>query len=101
MTDLSQQYKHRTENMRDRWLAVKRLREHPFFRSIDWKKLEEGKVTSPLWMPECPEIDTIEQFEMKKLIHYRRKKERIADEQQRLLDGVSFISKKWRKMKRK
>ncbi|XP_077348147.1 uncharacterized protein LOC143996766 isoform X2 [Lithobates pipiens] len=92
MTDLSQQYKHRTENMRDRWLAVKRLREHPFFRSIDWKKLEEGK---------CPEIDTIEQFEMKKLIHYRRKKERIADEQQRLLDGVSFISKKWRKMKRK
>lgn len=84
---------------RDRWGAVKRLREHPFFRPICWKKMEEGKVTSPLWMPECPEIDTNEQFEVKELIHYRREKERrIADEQQRLFDGFSFISKKWTTM---
>ncbi|XP_073488798.1 probable serine/threonine-protein kinase DDB_G0277449 [Aquarana catesbeiana] len=87
------------EYPRDRWWAVKRLQEHPFFRPIDWKKLEEGKVTSPLCMPECPEIDTNEQFEVKKLIHYRRKKERrIANTQQRLFDGFSFISKKWSKM---
>ncbi|XP_040187898.1 probable serine/threonine-protein kinase DDB_G0277449 [Rana temporaria] len=83
----------------DRWWAVKRLREHPFFRSIDWKKLEEGKVTSPLWMPECPEIDTNKQIDVKKLIHYRRRNQRrITDEHQRLFDGFSFISRKWRKM---
>ncbi|XP_077350058.1 protein kinase C delta type-like [Lithobates pipiens] len=84
---------------KDRWWAVKRLREHPFFRPIYWKNLEEGKVPSPLWMPECPEIDTNEQLEVKNLIHCRRNRERtIADVQQRLFVGFSFISKKWRKI---
>ncbi|XP_040207273.1 probable serine/threonine-protein kinase DDB_G0277449 [Rana temporaria] len=89
------------ENPKVRGTAVERLREHSFFRSIEWKKLEEGKVTPPLWMPDCQEKDTNdtnEQIEVKKLIHHRRKKQRrIANAKQRLFDGFSFISRKWKK----
>ncbi|XP_040203763.1 protein kinase C delta type-like [Rana temporaria] len=86
------------KNPKVRGTAVKRLREHPFFRSIEWKKLEEGKVTPPLWMPECPEKDTNEQIGVKELIYYREKNEKkIANSKQRLFDGFSFMSRKWKK----
>ncbi|XP_068129062.1 putative protein kinase C delta type homolog [Hyperolius riggenbachi] len=80
----------------ERQFLASRLRDHIFFRGIDWKEIETGKSTSPVLQYVRSPMPPTQTMRKSDLIPNDLKKLSRKEDQQ--FKDFSFVSKTWREM---
>uniref|UniRef100_A0A8C5QGB6 Uncharacterized protein n=1 Tax=Leptobrachium leishanense TaxID=445787 RepID=A0A8C5QGB6_9ANUR len=74
------------------------IRNHPFFKSIDWNELEAGRVNPPFSLCTTSSPQTEDVLRKSEVLCAGDESERISPKDQRRFIGFSYISPKWMDM---